>query len=68
MTCTTAAAIPTGTAIRMARADESRPTPIAIGASSAAESARTANQPLTAPWLSRKSASTSPAGSSSTSG
>ena len=50
MTCTTAAAIPTGTAIRIARLDDSRPTPIAIGASSAAESARTENQALTAPW------------------
>ena len=68
MTCTAAAAIPTRTAMRMARADESRPTPIAIGASSAADSARTENQALTAPSWSRKEASTSPAGSSSTSG
>ena len=49
ITCTTAAAIPTGTASRIARVPESRPTPMAIGASSAAESASTANQALTAP-------------------
>ena len=49
MTCTTAAAIPTRTAIRIARSDDSRPTPIAIGAISAAESARTENHALTAP-------------------
>ena len=68
MTCTAAAAIPTGTAIRIARRGERRPTPIAIGANSAAERARTENHPLTAPWLSWKVASTWPAGSSSTSG
>ena len=42
--------------------------PIAIGASSAAEMASTANQVLTAPCESRNEASTLPAGSSSTSG
>ena len=68
ITCTVAAAIPTHTAIRIGRAADSRPTPIAIGASSAAESASTANQALTAPSCSRNDASTLPAGSSSTSG
>ena len=68
MTWTTAAAIPTRTAIRIARSDESRPTPIAIGAISAAESASTENHALTADSCARKSASTLPAGSSSTSG
>ena len=48
-----AAAMPTGTAMRIALCDDSRPTPIAIGASSAAESASTRNQPLTAPCESR---------------
>ena len=57
-----------GTAIRIARAVDSRPTPIAIGAISAAASARTANQVLTAPSCSRNEASTVPAGSLSTSG
>ena len=61
-------AIPTRTAMRIARDPERRPTPIATGASSAAESARTVNHPLTALSLSRNAASTSPAGSSSTSG
>ena len=39
--------------MRIARAAESRPTPIAIGAISAAESASTENQALTAPSCSR---------------
>ena len=50
------------------RDEERRPTPTATGASSAAESASTVNQALTAPSCSRNEASTSPAGSSSTSG
>ena len=45
--------MPTGTAMRIAFCVDSRPTPIAIGASSAAESASTRNQPLTAPCESR---------------
>ena len=48
MTWTTAAAIPTGTAILMARCVDSRPTPMAIGANRAADSAITVNQPTTA--------------------
>ena len=68
MTWTTAAAIPTGTAIRIARLVDIRPTPIAMGASSAAESASTRNHPLTALSFSLNEARILPAGSSSTSG
>ncbi len=68
ITCTTAAAMPTGTATRMARWVESRPTPIAIGANRAADTAMTANQKDTWPWCSRKAARISATGSLSTSG
>lgn len=47
-TWTTAAAIPTGTAIFMAGCADSRPTPTAIGANSAEATAMTANHPTTA--------------------
>jgi len=67
-TCTTAAAIPTGTASRMARAAESRPTPMATGASSAAPAASTRNQLTTADCDSRKESRTSPVGCLRTSG
>ena len=68
MTWTTAAAMPTQTAARIGRAAERRPTPIATGASSAAERARTENHARTASSWSRKEARTRPAGSSRTSG
>ena len=68
MTWTTAAAMPTGTATRIARWVDSRPTPIAMGANSAAERASTANQNMTAFWEARNLARISSTGSLRTSG
>jgi hypothetical protein len=68
ITWTTAAAMPTGTATRIARWLESRPTPIAMGANNAAETANTANQNITAFWEARNLARTSSTGSLRTSG
>ena len=68
MTWTTAAAMPTGTAARMARWVDRRPTPIAMGANRAEEMAMTVNQNVTAPWCSRKLARISLVGSLRTSG
>jgi len=68
MTWTTAAAMPTGTATRIARWLDSRPTPRAIGTNSAAEMANTANQNITAFWEARNLARISSTGSLRTSG
>ena len=68
MTWTAEAAIPTGTAILMARWVDSRPTPMAIGANRAADSAITVNQPTTAVWWARKAARMSSTGSPRMSG
>jgi hypothetical protein len=68
MTWTTAAAMPTGTATRIARWLESRPTPIAMGANSAAERVNVENQNITAFWEARNLARISSTGSLRTSG
>ena len=68
ITCTTAAAMPTGTATRIAREVESRPTPMAMGANRAAATASTVNHPVTAACEARNLASTSSTGCLRTSG
>ena len=68
ITWTTAAAMPTGTAARIAGWLESRPTPTAIGAISAAESGHHREPAVTAVWIARNAARISSTGSLRTSG